>query len=278
MVKPRKSLVLILALALLAIPVAAQANAEYKNSCSLATLQGTYGDFEEGTVLAQFPGLPAPPFPVVLVGMVTYDGAGNVSATYTASMGGVILPGTGTGTYTVNPDCTYSDAITEPNGPGGHHVGAITGKGMFQEVHAMYIDPWLVASGTLRKTPAGGCSQKTLKGTYAVFGQGWLTPPGLSSLVPAAHAGIFAANGKGSFHGDDTISIAGNTMPDSFTATYTINADCTIFAEITTSMGVIHEAGTITGKWGFQESHKIITDPGWVFAETDKKEWPVNSH
>ena len=267
----RKSSIFILVLALVAIPLAAQTNPRYKGSCSLATLQGTYGDFEEGTVLAQFPGFPAPPFPVVLIGMVTYDGAGNVSATYTSSMGGVILPGTGTGTYTVNSDCTYSDVITEPNGPGGHHVGTITGKGAFQVVHLMYTDPWLVASATLRKTPAKGCSQKSLTGTYAVVGQGWLTPPGFSSLVPAAHVGIFASKGKGSFYGDDTISIAGSAMPDTFTATYTINADCTISAEITTSLGVIHEAGTITGTGNSEETHKIITDPGAVFADTSKK-------
>ncbi len=56
-----KSFILILSLALLALPVLAQ-TAEHKNACSVATLKGTYGVIEEGTVLAQFPGLPAPPY------------------------------------------------------------------------------------------------------------------------------------------------------------------------------------------------------------------------
>lgn len=267
-----KSFILLLALALLAIPIAAQTNAASKGNCSLATLKGAYGDFEEGTILAQFPGLPAPPYPVVASGLVTYDGAGNVSATYTASFGGVILPGTATGTYTVNPDCTYSDVITEPNGPGGHHVGTVTGNGMFQEIQLMYTDPWLVASATLRKAPAGACSQETLKGKYAIFGQGLATLPGLPPLLPGAHVGIFTADGLGNFTGEDTITIAGTTGPDTFTAKYTVNADCTFSADVTASIEVIHEVGTITGVGRFQEVHNIIVEPGWVLAETGKKQ------
>lgn len=265
-----KSLILMLALALLVIPVLAQTNAEHKKSCSLATLQGTYGDIEEGTVLAQFPGLPAPPYPVVLTGTITYDGAGNVSATYTSSLGGVIVPGKGTGTYTVNADCTYSDVIVEPNGPGGHHVGTVTGNGMFQEVHFMYTDPWTVASGTLRKTPPGGCSQKTVTGTYALFGQGWWGPDA-ASLLPGAHAGIFAADGRGHFAGNEMVNIDGTTGTDTFTATYTVNSDCTFSAAVSVPSGVVPLVGMITGEGRFQEIHTIMSASGWVFANTFKK-------
>ena len=269
-----KSCILILAFVLLAIPVVAQTNAaKTSTACSLATLKGTYGDFEQGTILAQFPGFPAPPYPVVASGVVTYDGAGNVSATYTASFGGVILPGTATGTYAVNPDCTYSDVITEPGGPGGHHVGTITGEGMFQEVHLMYTDPWLVASATLRKAPAGGCSQESLKGTYTIFGQGLSTLPGLPPLLPGVHVGIFTADGRGNFAGEETVTIAGQTgPPDTYTAKYIVNSDCSMSVAVTTNLGVFNEVGTITGVGRFQEYHGIFVEPGWVFAETGEKQ------
>lgn len=62
------------------------------------------------------------------------------------------MPGTATGTYTVNPDCSYSDEITPSGGgPVSHHAGAITGAGVFQEFHAIYKDNWVVALGTAKK-------------------------------------------------------------------------------------------------------------------------------
>jgi hypothetical protein len=163
--------------------------------------------------------------------------------------------------------------MTEPNGPGGHHVGTITGKGMFQEVHLMYTDSWLVASGTLRKTPAAGCSQETFKGTYALFGQGLGTLPGLPPLLPGAHVGIFTADGRGNFAGDETVTVAGQTgPPDAFTAKYTGNSDCSMSVAVTTHLGVFNEVGTITGVRRFQQYHGIFVEPGWVLAETSKKQ------
>jgi hypothetical protein len=273
-VKFTKSFILLLALALLAAPIAAQPNAlNNSTSCSLATLNGSYGVLEQGTFLTQLPGSPPPPFAAVNSVLATYDGAGNVSGTYTASFGGVIVPGTFTGTYTVERDCTYSMEFTAlPLGVVLHETGTITGRGMFQEIHLMYTDPFLVASGTGKKTPPGGCSLETLKGRYAVFGQGLATLPNLPPLLPGGHVGIFAADGRGNFAGEDTITIAGTSLPDTFTAKYTINPDCTMSAEITTNIGVLHEVGTITGVGRFQEYHGIFTEPGWILAEISKKQ------
>jgi hypothetical protein len=244
--------------------------------CSLATLKGSYGVLEQGTVVGQIPGFPPPPWPVVNSVLATYDGAGNVKGTYTASFGGVIGSGTFTGTYKVKPDCTYSTEFTA--GPLGvlHETGTITGRGMFQELHLMYTDPFLVATGTAKKIAPEGCSLATFKGKYALFGEGTITGqiPGFPPPpFPAAHIGIFAADGAGNFSGADTNSIAGMVVPGTFTGTYTVDPDCTESATITTSLGlVVHEAGTITGPKGHQEIHKIVTDAGWVFADTAKRQ------
>jgi hypothetical protein len=247
-----------------------------QSTCSPATLKGTYGVWEQGTFLAQLPGLPTPPFPVVNVVIASYDGAGNFSGKYTASYGGVTVPGTFSGTYTVNADCTYSDQFTPSPGAGAlHHAGTITGGALSQQINYIYTDPLLVAWGTARRTPPGGCSLATVKGAYGLSGQGTITAqmPGLPPPpVPVAHSGIYTSDGAGSFSGDDTMSFDGTIMPDTFTATYAVNHNCTVSAAITTSLGVLKEVGTITGFGTFQEVHTIITNAGWVFADTAKEQ------
>ena len=255
-------------------------------NCSLASLKGTYGDLEQGTIVADI-GFGTPPVPVALSGTVTYDGKGNVSATYTASFNGVPVPGTATGTYTVNPDCTYSDEITPyPSGPPSHHWGTITGNGLSQQIDFIYTDPWLVASGTLRKTPPWGCSLSTLKGTYEVFGSGEDTSmtipiPGFPSPpFPAAHAGVMTADGAGHFSGHDVEKVDVVAAPTTFTATYTVNPDCTVSITITDTVPTpggpvtmtAHETGTITGWGDSQQVHSIMTDAGWVFVDTAKRQ------
>lgn len=93
----------VLLLASLATTLHAQ---DAATGCSLSTLKGNYSVQAQGTVIAQFPGLPAPPFPFAEVAIDFIDGAGNITGKFTANAGGVVIPGTVAGTYTVNPDCT----------------------------------------------------------------------------------------------------------------------------------------------------------------------------
>jgi hypothetical protein len=249
--------------------------------CSLATLQGNYGAWEQGTVIVDL-GAPFPtaPFPVALTGIATFDGKGNFGGTATASFGGVPIVGeTFAGTYIVNGDCTYSDTFTAPGFPTLHRAGTITGEGMDQQLQIIYTDAWLVAFGTLRKTVPWGCSLSTLSGTYEVFGQGTdtgVTIGGLTPPFPAAHVGIFTADGAGHMFGYDTWKVDVVAAPTTFTIKYTVNPNCTASFTITDSMGpvtmTIHEAGTITGLGQTQEVHNIITDEGWVFADTAKRQ------
>ena len=55
--------------------------------------------------------------PIAVVGITTYDGSGGFSLSATASFNGTIFKGgSGTGTYTVNSDCTGSQTFgSEPN-------------------------------------------------------------------------------------------------------------------------------------------------------------------
>ena len=79
----------------------ARAEAGDDGVCSNASLQGRYGFHEQGTIFAQ--GLQGG------VGVVTFDGNGNyvVSGSFVNQTTGV-HHATGSGTYSVNPECTGS--------------------------------------------------------------------------------------------------------------------------------------------------------------------------
>jgi len=208
-----KSSMLTLLVFLVAIPLLAQPNPSA--TCSRATLKGMYGAFAGGTILAPFPGFPPPPYAGVIVGLHSYDGEGNVKVSYAASFGGVITPwgATATGTYSVNPDCTISASVMASSGLPANFVGTITGWGMSQEVHIMYTDAYWVNSGTLRRTPPGRCTQETLRGSYALYGQGFASVPGFPPMLPGAHGGMILADGHGNLAGKETINLAGTSGP-----------------------------------------------------------------
>jgi hypothetical protein len=206
----------------------------------------------------------------------TYDGAGNFSGTYTLSVGGAIVPGTFTGTYTVNPDCTYSDEFTPLPSVVVHHAGTITGEGLLQEIDYIYTDAGVVIFGRAIKAAPWPCSLATLKGTYALFGQGTVTGS-ISGFPPPpllfAHTGILTFDGKGHFSGENKEDFDSVIVPERYTGTYIVNRNCTVTATINTSLGlVIHEVGTITGESDVTEVHNIITNAGWVVADTIKKQ------
>ena len=148
--------------------------------------------------------------------------------------------GTFTGTYTVNKDCTLTGQHTDPAGETLHYVGTIIGSGMTQEIHFVLTDPGIVGFGTDKKVPPGGCSLSSLKGSYALFGQGTITafnPP-----QQAADVGVLTYDGKGKFVGKDTTSLNGVAVEDEFTGTYTVDANCTVSVEVFSSaVGVVHE-------------------------------------
>ncbi len=139
--------------------------------CSQETLNGTYVAFEQGQFVTEIPNpitnSPPPLFPLgpfINSAKATFDGKGNVSGTYVAVIGdGRVRRGEFSGTYLVGADCTYSDAFTVTTGVPVpvplFHEGFITGEGILQEVHYVYVVPKGttpqqlpdVVSGTLKR-------------------------------------------------------------------------------------------------------------------------------
>jgi len=87
--------------------------------CTNHTLHGDYGSAVEG-VLLNVPGLP-PEAQFRAVVMTHYDGNGNLTTVeHTVVNGFPLNPGftvAGSGTYTVNPDCTGTEVTNTPNSP-----------------------------------------------------------------------------------------------------------------------------------------------------------------
>lgn len=80
--------------------------------CNNATLSANYAFSDAG--FGNFhPSLKGPTVPISAVGVLTFDGAGNISfSTLTLVVNGGISSETGSGSYTVNSDCTGSISLT----------------------------------------------------------------------------------------------------------------------------------------------------------------------
>jgi hypothetical protein len=86
--------------------------------CTNKTLQGDYGSAVEG-VLLNVPGLP-PEAQFRAVVLTTYDGKGKFTTMEHTVVNGVPLEAgwtPGSGTYTVNPNCTGASVFNTPNSP-----------------------------------------------------------------------------------------------------------------------------------------------------------------
>ena len=265
--KERLALVSVVALAIL---VVAAPIASAQGRCSVATLKGSYGLVEQGTVVMDIgmPGLPPFPFPTANVAIVTYDGAGNLSATYRAMFGGVPLPpGSVTGTYTVGADCSYTDTVPSVM---MQRAGTITGDGTNQEVHTISTVSWVVATGIRRRITTGHCSVGDLKGEYLLASQGVVGPP--DARQPVAGVGLITYNGRGNFYGNETVNIAGTPLQNPFTGTFVVNADCSVSGEVLDMIGTAHLTGVLVGQGANQEVRFLITDPGTVIVGTIKRQ------
>jgi hypothetical protein len=95
------------------------AHAEEEGACSNRTLKGDYGFAIEGVILA-IPGVMLPPgtaLPLRGVAMTHFDGKGNLTQVDHVLVNGMppaVEWTSGSGTYTINPNCTGTAVINVP--------------------------------------------------------------------------------------------------------------------------------------------------------------------
>jgi hypothetical protein len=93
----------IAAVTALVLGIGPKAKADDKG-CSEANLRGTFAYTSTGIIVAA--PIPALVGPSAEVGTLYFDGKGGVTFTFNSSQNGAIGPGTATGGYMVNDDCT----------------------------------------------------------------------------------------------------------------------------------------------------------------------------
>ena len=116
----------------------------HASACSNFTLKGTWVNSLHGLI---YP--PDNSAPLVLAGIVktTYDGNGNFTQVDAVGESGNVGSGwrPGTGTYTVNPDCTGTATIMVPGMPDLHLQFIIGQSG--NTSHFVVIDPGFATAG-----------------------------------------------------------------------------------------------------------------------------------
>jgi hypothetical protein len=108
--------------------------------CSEATLHGTYLVAHNGF---EIQGNDKVPFAVA--GYEVYDGSGKVNGVYTVNSNGQVFPFKPKGSYTVNPNCTGSNALKTDGEPVKADLFIAPDGSMFTFVQTN--PPELVASG-----------------------------------------------------------------------------------------------------------------------------------
>lgn len=117
----------------------------YARECSNKTLKGTYANSLHGLIF-----IPGVSTPLVLAGVVktTYDGNGNFTQVdAVGDNGGGVTPGwrPGSGTYSVNPDCTGTQTIVIAGMADLHLQFVVSPSG--NTMHFVVIDPGLATAG-----------------------------------------------------------------------------------------------------------------------------------
>jgi len=133
-----------ISLSLLILALAASSTLKaHASGCTNLTIKGAWVNSLHGLIF-----LPDGTS-LVLTGVTktTYDGSGNLTALDASGVNGNVPTGwrTGTGTYTVNPDCTGTETISFPGQADIHAQFVLAQSG--NKLHYVNVDPGISLSG-----------------------------------------------------------------------------------------------------------------------------------
>ena len=118
-----------------------------------------------------------------------------------------------------------------------------------------------------------GCSNGTLRGTYAQAGTGVITAPP-DQAGPFANVGTLIFDGNGGLTGALVVSSNGSSSQATETGTYTVNSDCTgTYTVQIAPFGITSQAFFAIDTNG-DELEIIVTDPGTAITCVAKKLYP----
>ena len=130
-----------------------------------------------------------------------------------------------------------------------------------------------LALSSTAKASDKGCSNATLRGTYAQTGAGVITAPP-DQAGPFANVGTLIFDGNGGLTGALVVSSNGSSSQATETGTYTVNSDCTgTYTVQIAPFGITSQAFFAIDTNG-DELEIIVTDPGSVITCVAKKLYP----
>jgi hypothetical protein len=115
-----------------------------------------------------------------------------------------------------------------------------------------------------------GCSNNTLRGSYAQTGSGVITAPP-DQAGPFANVGTLFFDGLGGLTGTLVVNSNGSSSPATETGTYTVNSDCTgTYTVQIAPFGITSQAFFAIDANG-DELQILVTDQGSVITCVAKK-------
>jgi len=163
-----------------------------------------------------------------MVGVLTFDGKGNVTGSFTSNTAGAVLTGTLGGTYTVSSNGTGT--ITFTTGSTARFAMTLnsTTAGVAAGVQLLQTNDTNneIQSGTavLQSTTAQTYTVASLNGTYSFLWNMWTAT---SSFPEFGTIGVITFDGKGNVSGTQTYMQDGALHTTSVTGTYTVNSNGT---------------------------------------------------
>ena len=118
-----------------------------------------------------------------------------------------------------------------------------------------------------------GCSNETLRGSYAQIGSGVVTAPP-DQAGPFANVGTLIFDGNGGLTGALVVSSNGTSSPATETGTYKVNSDCTGTYTVQIAPFGITSSAFFAIDTNGDEIEIITTDPGSVITCVAKKLFP----
>jgi hypothetical protein len=219
----RRALRLIVFGSIVSLGVTPGVQAKDKNECTQESLKGPYGYVFQGL---QFP---VPPSvvgagPVSAAGLMVFDGEGSLAAQDTFNNGMTISHRTGTGTYTVDTDCTGSGAL------GGDFAGlsfyfVIVSRG--REFAFVVTNPGTDQPGVAMATRDKECTLASFKGTYVNTRLDYRAIGFFSTVNIGLE--VASVDGKGNIVFPPVVqSLNGVFSHPTATGTYTVSSNCII--------------------------------------------------
>lgn len=161
-----------------------------------------------------------------MVGVMTFDGAGNVAGSYTSISADTVQTGSLGGTYTVNANGTGTISLTTGSTAEfaislNSTTGGIAGGVQLLQINDSNNE---IVSGTavLQSATTQTYSVATLKGNFSLQYNPWTTEAGLSE---DGGVGVFSFDGKGNIKSTIITIYGGARFGGSGSFTYTVNSD-----------------------------------------------------